>query len=106
MLIPAIITQDRKLGRYRRVWVVFLILLLLSSFRKIARKIGIGKPMIRSPIFRIRVFASAFQKSLEEKASSKFARPIHGLFQIHWNTLNFLNATTTPNIGLYLNRII
>ena len=80
--IPEIITHDRKLGRYNRVCVILRTLLLRNSFRKIARNIGIGNPIIKSPRFRIRVFFSAPQKSLDENTSLKLDNPIHGLLQI------------------------
>ena len=78
---------------------------LLNSFKNSAKKIGNGNPIIKSPIFKINVFFTANQNSLDPNASLKYLKPTHGDSQIPLKMLYFLNATTMYSIGLYLKQI-
>ncbi|MNY32968.1 hypothetical protein D3C86_1672160 [compost metagenome] len=66
--IPEMIIQDKKCGIYTIVWVNRLNRLKASSFRRMARMMGAGKPNNKSRKLRPMVFLRAYRKSRLEKA--------------------------------------
>ncbi|MFR6328946.1 MAG: hypothetical protein ACLUOI_09060 [Eisenbergiella sp.] len=75
--IPPNTTHDMKCGRYIILCEIFLKPLDFTSFRKIAKIIGIGNPKITLPAFRSSVFLKMIKKLFPVNSLLKCSNPTH-----------------------------
>ena len=84
------------------VWNSFICERLVISNNERPRMMEQSVPVTMNSVFIVNVLRSVRKASCELKKNAKLSNPTHGLPRIPKLTLNFLKASTMPNMGRYV----